>query len=124
MKARAGFNLSRAWVSWNPEHTEIIEGDGGPMLNGGFPVFGIREDWPEPEDQARVQRYIDWSAPAFLTLPYLSDEQRARLESSISRQAVSIEYHWRLYPKVLDISKLTAARVQASLQASEGDPGH
>jgi hypothetical protein len=63
-----------------------------------------------------VQRYIDWTAPALLTLPYLSDAQRNRLESRLSGQAVSVEYHWRLYSKVLDSNSLTAARVQASLE--------
>ena len=122
VKARAGFNIKRVWVRWNADRTAIVESDAGLRLDGDLPVFGIREDWPDPEDRSRVQRYIDWTAPALLTLPYLSDAQRARLESRISGQAVSIEYHWRLYPKVLDSNKLTAARVQASLQASDGGP--
>ena len=124
VKARAGFNLSRVWVRWNADRTAILDSDAGLRLDGDLPVFGIREDWRDPEDQSRVQRYIDWTAPALLTLPYLSDAQRARLESRISAQAASIEYHWRLYPKVLDSNKLTAARVQASLQASHGGPAH
>ena len=38
---------------------------------------------------------------------------------SASRQTTMnnpIEYHWRIYPKVLDAKKTTAARVQASLR--------
>ena len=73
---------------------------------------------PDAEDQQRVQRYIDWAAPALLTLPYLNDSHRTRLESSLSDQAVSIEYHWRLYPKILDNKKLIAARVKAGLQGN------
>ncbi len=70
-----------------------------------------------------VQRYIDWTAPSLLTLPYLEDSRRSRLESSLAEQALSVEYHWRLYPKILDESKLTAARVQAKLQnAGESTP--
>jgi hypothetical protein len=122
VKARAGFNTRRVWVSWNAERSAIVESSASLGLDGDLPVFGIREEWPDPEDRARVQRYIDWTAPALLTLPYLSDAERARLESRISGQAVSIEYHWRLYPKVLDVNKLTAARVQASLQACAGSP--
>lgn len=120
VKARAGFNVSRAWVTWNPEHTAISAADSSLSRENGFSAFGIREDWPDKEDQERVLRYIEWAAPAFLTLPYLSDTQRTWLESSLSDQAVSIEYHWRLYPKILDTNKLTAARVQAGLQSSEG----
>ena len=66
-----------------------------------------------------MQRYIDWAAPAFLTLPYLDDAQRTRLESSLSDQALSIEYHWRLYPKILDKNKLIEARVKAGPQAND-----
>jgi len=120
VKTRAGFNINRAWVTWNAERTAITSGDKRLMQATGFSPFGIREDWPDSEDQERVRRYIDWAAPAFLTLPYFNDAQRARLESSLCDQAVSIEYHWRLYPKVLDENKLTAARVQAELQSSEG----
>ena len=116
VKTRAGFNINRAWVSWNPERTTLVAGDSSLMQDDEFPAFGIREDWPDREDQQRVQRYIDWAAPAFLTLPYLNDSQRTRLESSLSDQAVSIEYHWRLYPKILDKNKLIAARVKAGLQ--------
>ena len=39
-----------------------------------------------------------------------------RSTEAVSSQAVSVEYHWRLYPKVLDSNSLTAARVQASLE--------
>ncbi|MCB1872686.1 MAG: hypothetical protein KDI49_11925, partial [Gammaproteobacteria bacterium] len=68
---------------------------------------------------ALVQRYIDWIAPSLLTLPILTDSRRARLESRLGQQARSIEYHWRLYPKVLDENKITAARVQARLRLSQ-----
>jgi hypothetical protein len=119
VKTRAGFNINRAWVTWNTERTSIVAGDNTLVEDDGFSAFGIREDWPDAEDQQRVQRYIDWAAPALLTLPYLNDAQRKRLESSLSDQAVSIEYHWRLYPKVLDKDKLIAARVKAGLQSND-----
>jgi hypothetical protein len=119
VKARAGFNINRAWVTWNPERTNLVAGDSSLMQDDEFPAFGIREDWPDREKQQRVQRYIDWAAPAFLTLPYLNDAQRTRLESSLSDQAVSIEYHWRLYPKILDKNKLIAARVKSGLQGND-----
>lgn len=116
VRTRAGFNLRRAWITWNAERSELIDADADLKADHDFPAFGLREDWPDADDQTRVQRYLDWAAPALLTLPYLSDDQRARLESRLSGQAVSVEYHWRLYPKVLDSNSLTAARVQASLE--------
>lgn len=120
VKTRAGFNINRAWVTWNAERTATIDCDNRLNTDCLFPVFGIREDWPESAHQETVRRYIDWVAPALLTLPYLSDAERERLESRLPEQAISIEYHWRLYPKVLDMNKLTAARVQAELQSREG----
>ena len=84
-----------------------------------FPIYGIREDWSESDVEILVQGYIDWAAPSLLTIPYLDGPSRARLESGLEKQACSIEYHWRLYPEILDESKVAAARVQARLQASE-----
>ena len=75
VKTRAGFNISRAWVTWNPERSAIVDGDTRLTPDSGFPAFGLREDWPDQEQQLRVKRYIDWAAPALLTLPYLSDAQ-------------------------------------------------
>ena len=119
VKTRAGFNINRAWFTWNPERTSIVAGDNTLVQEDGFSAFGIREDWPDAENQQRVQRYIDWVAPALLTLPYINNSQRSRLESSLADQAVSIEYHWRLYPKVLDKNKLITARVKAGLQSND-----
>jgi hypothetical protein len=119
VKTRAGFSINRAWVTWNSERTSVVADDNTLLKGDEFSAFGIREDWPDGEDQQRVQRYIDWAAPALLTLPYLDDAQRTRLESSLSDQAVSIDYHWRLYPKVLDKNKLIAARVKADLQSND-----
>ena len=119
VRKRAGFNIQRLWITWNEERTAITDGYDRIAPNTVFPGFGIREDWPDAIEEERVQRYIDWTAPALLTLPYLDGAQRAYLESRLSGQAVSVEYHWRLYPEVLDRNKLLSARVQADLQRSE-----
>ena len=118
VKSRAGFNINRAWITWNADHTSVTDGDERWKQQAVFSAFGIREDWPDNQQQDCVRRYIDWAAPALLTLPYLSDAERDRLESCLSNQAVSIEYHWRLYPKAIDSNKITAARVQAELQVN------
>jgi hypothetical protein len=89
---------------------------GKPFCDNGFPIYGIREDWSDEKVTALLQRYIDWTAPSLLTLPSLEDSRRARLESRLERQACSIEYHWRLYPKMPGANKITAARVQARLR--------
>lgn len=120
VRREAGFNLQHLWVNWDTKRVSV-KSDSGENLNAAdFPVFGIREDWPDRELQELVRRYIDWIAPSLLTLPYLQDVQRARLEASLSKQACSVEYHWRTYPKLLDPDKITEARVRARLQESTG----
>jgi len=57
-----------------------------------------------------------------LTLQHLNDTVRAELESQLSTQPVSIEHHWRLYPKVLDQQKLNACRIQAQLLELNSEP--
>ena len=117
VRKRAGFNIERLWVRWDSARASAVSDDGKPIQVDEFPIYGIREDWLDKDDQALVQRYIDWTAPSLLTLSYLDDSRRSRLESRLQKQARSIEYHWRLYPKILDERKLTAARVQAKLQS-------
>ena len=118
VRKRASFNIERLWVTWDSEHIAVVSDDGKPIAGEEFPVFGIREDWDNQADQKRVASYIDWTSPSLLTLPYLNDERRSRLESRLAKQAMSVEYHWRLYPKILDAGELKAVRVQAKLQSS------
>jgi hypothetical protein len=122
VRKRAGFSTRRRWVSWNEERTLAVSDKGERFSREDFPECGLLEEWPEPEHQARVRRYIEWIAPALLTLPYLSDDRRAQLEARLAEQALSIEYHWRLYPKMVDERTIKAARVQATLmQHQEGN---
>ena len=118
VKKRAGFNYSTLWVTWNSARTRAHSAAGSMLEREDFPAYGIREEWPNPLNEALVENYINWIAPSLLTLPYLSDAERSRLESRLRYQASSIEYHWRLYPKVLDEEKIVAARVQARLQSA------
>lgn len=118
VKKRAGFNCSTLWVTWNPARTRAHTAEGSLIDRDEFPVYGIREEWPNENNEALVEGYINWIAPSLLTLPYLRDEERSRLESRLRYQASSIEYHWRLYPKILDEEKIIAARVQARLQSA------
>lgn len=118
VRSRAGSNPARLWVSWDAGHGRVEDAEGAEIPAERFPVYGIREDGNGKDYEALVGRYIDWVSPALLTIPYLDEACRARLESSLDKQACSIEYHWRLYPAIMDENKITAARVQARLQAS------
>lgn len=119
VRKRAGFNPSTLWVSRDAARSGTYTADGSLIGREALPIYGIREDWSNEQNTALVERYIDWIAPSLLTLPYLGDQERGRLESRLQQQAISIEYHWRLYPKILDKEKIVAARVQARLQSDE-----
>ncbi len=119
VRERAGFNTSTRWITWNSSRTAALSDDGATIDAGDFPTCGLREDWPDAQEMSLVSRYIEWIAPSLLTLPYLPGVQRAWLESSLMKQASSIEYHWRLYPEVLDRAKIQAARVASKIQGSE-----
>ena len=119
VRKRAGFNLNKRWVTRDIAHTNGLDSAAEQSGEDAFPVYGVSEEWPNKAVAALVQRYIDWIAPSLLTLPSLRDSSRARLEARLGQQARSIEYHWRLYPKVLDAGKITAARVQARMRLSQ-----
>jgi hypothetical protein len=118
IKQMAGFNRARLWVNWERDRRCAYTDHNQLMSAKDFPECGIREVWLDDELNGLVTRYIQWMAPALLTLPYISEARRAFLEGQLSRQAHTVEYHWRLYPKMVDASKLTAARVKARLQSA------
>ncbi len=119
VRRRSGFGQRRLWVTWDKAH-EQVAGEGGQSLAAAdFPSCGLREDWSSAEEAGRVAAYMRWIAPSLLTLPWLSDQRRLWLEKSLSVQAASIEYHWRLYPRILRPQCVRAARVQTRLQAPE-----
>ena len=115
VRKRAGFNVNHLWVTWDADRLYAETGQGERFNRAGFPSFGLTEDWPDDESRGLVQRYIDWIAPALLTLPTLQEEERRRLESNLGQRASRIEYYWRLYPRILDKEKIQTTRVQARL---------
>jgi len=118
IKKRAGFNIKKRWFIRDPQGETYTDDSGIKYSSDEFPSFMLREDWSDAEEQQRVKDYIHWTDPALLTLQYLKDDQRHRLEANMAQQAISIEHHWRLYPKVLDPKKLNSCRIQAQLLAN------
>ena len=121
VKHLAGFNLQRHWIKRLPD------GSGQHMKNDrtfertSFPAFLIAESWQEDSEQKRVDAFINWTAPALLTLQNLDLEQRQRLETALVIQSRSIEHHWKLYPEILDEQNLNRTRVQCRLQQSSAE---
>lgn len=118
VKRRAGFNSYKRWVVRDAAGGGTIAGEYEGIESEQFPVFLLREDWENDEDEAMLRAYFNWIAPALLTLQQLSDADRMRLEPHLLGRSISIEYHWRLFPKIIDQNILTVARTQSLLQHS------
>jgi hypothetical protein len=116
VRERAGFNMTRLWVQRDAQGQGVIEATGQQLGASAFPSYLINQVWQDGELAERVEQYIDWIAPSLLTLHRLSDAERQRLEQALHIQAVSVEHHWHLYPRVLDEKYLTSARIQSRLQ--------
>ena len=124
VKRRAGFNVDKRWVTRTPDGDGILDREGGSVSADRFPVFLLREDWDSPDAARVVEDYLAWTAPALLTLQAVPDSDRTRLESRLGVQAVSVEHHWRLYPRMIKPDLLRAARVSAQMQQARAPEPH
>ena len=115
VKQCAGFNIDKRWIIRIEDGSGFCAQSNESFVNHVFPAFLINQSWKTEEEQQRVDDYIKWIAPSLLTLQTLADGDRVYLENNLFKQAVSIEHHWRLYPKVLDEKRLQSARVQYQL---------
>jgi hypothetical protein len=84
-----------------------------------FPGTGLREHWDDPLTAGAVRDYLDWSAPLLLTLPHLTDTQRARLERAALARATLVADLHRLFPAVVNPQLIEQARVEALLRRSQ-----
>ncbi|UCB55018.1 MAG: hypothetical protein JSW45_00295 [Thiotrichales bacterium] len=119
VKQRAGFNIDKRWVIRHVDGSGVTETRQQHLSADRFPAFLLSDDWPDPAHAELVSQYIEWIAPSLLTLQNLDRPGRLRLENCLTRQAISVEHHYRLYPEVINEKHLTAARVQCRLQRSE-----
>ena len=117
----ASLNIRKHWVTRHLDNSGFVEDLDISLKAKIFPVYMLSEDWPDKVQADRVKNYIDWISPSLLTLQHLDQRQRARLESRLYTQAVSVEHHWHLYPDVLDEKIINAARVQSQIQKSQCD---
>lgn len=113
---RASFNIKSAWVIRQEEGSGMIENSGKVLNADVFPPYLIAEDWLQTEHSELVNSYIQWIAPSLLTLQHLSRDQRLHLERCLTVQAISIEHHWHLYPQIIDMQYIKAARVQCRIE--------
>ena len=117
----ASSNICKYWVDRDQDGGGKVEHNGEVLRMNDFPPFLITEEWLNREDASLVNQYIAWIAPSLLTLQNLSCSERDRLESYLNVQAISVEYHWHLYPELVNEKKLKAARVQSRLQKTNSN---
>ncbi len=104
VEKRAGLKPQAAWF----ERTASATND--------FPPCLIREDWENEGQQQLCDLYIRRLAPRLLMMQGLSKSVRHRLERAAREHVFEVERYYPLYPEVLDISAMTAARVEAQLR--------
>jgi len=116
VERRAGFNIHKRWIIRDSEGAGTVVDENMLLDREQFPVFLLREDWESDEEQQRAHDYLCWITPALLTLQNLEDSERQRMEPNVVNQSISIEHHWRLFPKIIDQDIINVARTQSRLQ--------
>ncbi len=119
VKARAGFNIKKYWLQRQPDGSALKEATEERIPAELIPPFLIAQQWENPLERKRAQAYMEWIAPSLLTLQMINAEQRLKLEQKLNVQAVSVEHHWRLYPKIIQQKYIKSARIQCQLQAQK-----
>jgi hypothetical protein len=114
VRQRAGSNIRREW--YTRQQQMVIDSRGNEYEAGYLPAYLLSLDWPEETEARLAGEYIQWIAPSLLTLQTLDTPERQYLEKVLYRQALSIEYHWRLFPSIIDETMVKASRVQARIQ--------
>lgn len=121
VRQRAGFNINKHWISRQEDGSGVDERVGTSIPAQLFPTYLLTLEWQESWQVELVHEYIDWISPSLLTLQQLNQSERIQLECAMEIQARSIEYHWQLYPQVIDKGRLDAARVKSRLQQANKD---
>ena len=91
--------------------------DGDTVIDAGsFPLYPIRYSEFSGLMAKVMQEYIHWQAPWLLQLNLLNSDQRRELEVAAGQQALVMDKLHRLYPCVVDIDVINAARVEAAMR--------
>ncbi|TNF35742.1 MAG: hypothetical protein EP315_05305 [Gammaproteobacteria bacterium] len=128
IKQLAGHTLTAQWFKRDVDGSGIACGDFQvePVLShrrltaDAFPDLLINEISHDDMHNTLIQDFIGWQAPCLLLLQHLSQPQRRQLEISARARASEVEKQHRLYPEIVDISQINAARVEARLRRSSG----
>lgn len=69
-----------------------------------------------------INEFIHWQSPWLLLLDTLTDSQRMIFEDKSRKRALVVDDLYQLYPEILDVSFINAARVEAKLRKSNSRP--
>lgn len=100
---------------------DIAELAGRHLPSEAFPPLLLATQGHDAAHAALIADFHAWQSPWLLSLPRLSDTQRQALESQARQYALSIERHYRLYPRMVDESGVKAALVEAMLLRAQSE---
>ncbi len=118
VRKRLGHHPTQVWYLRHPNKPATPLEPGQALPESGFPELPLNNCWDDPADAALARDYLDWCAPALLTLPGLKQATRHRLEQAARARALEVDTLHRLYPEVIDRGLIDTARVEARLRHS------
>ena len=83
-----------------------------------FPEMPLRGKWSDGSQTETVQEFHAWQAPALLTLTYIADASRSRLEYYACRRPLAVLSVYRLYPKTIQRKLIIKALVEAKIRTA------
>ena len=87
-----------------------------------FPALLLNHSAHDAAHQQLINDFLDWQAPWLLLLPTLDPASRCQYEQSARKQALVVEQQYKLYPQIIDMAAINAARVEALFRNSEIQP--
>jgi len=84
-----------------------------------FPRYYLQEDGCSPLHRQLIQDFLAWQAPCRLLLQDLERSERRHFEQLASTLALEVDRHFHLYPQILDVDAIQAARVEVALRSDE-----
>jgi hypothetical protein len=122
VRRAAGPTPRACWVERPPGQPGQPLAGPPPLPAAAFPELLLAEEGLPTAEGALVRAYLEWLAPWLLQLHDLRDATRARLERAAWANAPQVAACHRLYPRVLDRPRLTAALVEAELRRATCTP--
>lgn len=96
--------------------------NGRELNESAFNPFMINDSLHDNLHINLINEFIQWQSPWLLLLDSLSESQRMIFEDKSRDRALVVDELYHLYPEILDISFINAARVEAAFRKSNSKP--